>query len=343
MKIVHEIKTISEIVNIRDEVHLNPAWQRGLVWSPSKQALLIDSILRGYDISMIFLRKIEPMASYNYEVVDGQQRLRSLWNYFDGELALPTDFDNVGKFDIGGKKYYDLPKTLRDQITGFRVVVAFVEDAQEPEVSRLFSRMQMGVRLNPAELRNASQTGLRHAIDGAARLHDFFKNSRIPPARYKYQDYLAHAISVCIHDARRDLKAQQLMDDYTHITESKVYAPVMADTDEILVFLDDVNTNTSRRIRQKWIFVDLFYLIYQNMSKITKLDPKAFSAVYSQFDQQRLEHNAEPENLLRGRPSNEHRDLYNYILAFKISGSERRNLKVRNEVLRRRFKSVLDV
>lgn len=343
MKILHKIRTLSEIVKIREEIHLNPAWQRGPVWSPSKQALLIDSILRGYDISMIYLRKIAPTASYNYEVVDGQQRLRSLWNFFDGEFALPPNFDNVEKFDIGGKKYYDLPRTLRDRITGFRVVVAFVEDAQEPEVSRLFSRMQMGVRLNPAELRNAIQTGLRHAIDGTARLHDFFKNARIPAARYKHQDYLAHAISICLHDATRDLKARQLMDDYTHIADSNVYAPIMADTDKILVFLDDVNTHTSGRIRQKWIFVDLFYLIYQNKSKISKLNPKAFADAYFQFDQQRLEHNAEPEKLLIGQPSKERQDLYDYILAFKISGSEGRNLKTRNEVMRRRFKAVLDV
>ena len=146
MKIIHKIKTIGEIVRIRDEVHLNPAWQRGPVWSASKQALLIDSILRGYDIAMIYLREIAPNAGYKYEVVDGQQRLRSIWNFIDGEISLPKDFDNVGKFDIRDKKYFELSKTLRDRFTRFRVVVAFVDDAHEPEVSRLFSRMQMCVR-----------------------------------------------------------------------------------------------------------------------------------------------------------------------------------------------------
>src|SRR5690606_1423494 len=138
----------------------------------------------------------------------------------------------------------------------------------EPEISRLFSRMQMGVRLNPAELRNAVQSGLRHAIDGMARLHPFFSDARIPATRFKHQDFLAHAFSICVHGGKRDLKAPQLMDDYTHIIDSKIYGPLTADADRILTFLRDINAHASKRIRQKWMFVDLFYLVHQHKNKL---------------------------------------------------------------------------
>ena len=341
MKISHETKKISELVKLRDEIHLNPAWQRGAVWSPSKQALLIDSILRGYDIPMIYLRECAPTTPYKYEVVDGQQRLRSLWNFIDGAYALSKDIEKVEKHDVAGKTYHDLPKTLRDRISDFRVVVAFVRDTREPEISRLFSRMQMGVRLNPPELRNAVQTGLRHAVDGTARLHPFFKNSRILSARFKHQDYLAHAISLCIHSGTRDLKAQQLMNDYIHITDSNLYAPVLKDADEILTYLEKVNDRCAKKIRQKWMFVDLFYLLYQKKKKLKTIDVKAFTDTYVDFDQRRLEKNAEPEKLLAGKPSSEQQDLYDYILAFKISGGEKKNVVLRNDVLRKEFKKVL--
>lgn len=341
MKIFHQIKKLGHLIQLRDKIHLNPAWQRGSVWSTSKQALLVDSILRGYDIPMIYLRECVPAIPYQYEVVDGQQRLRSLWNFIDEEYALPKDLDNIEKVAIAGKTYYNLPKTLRDRISDFVVVVAFVKNAREPEISRLFSRMQMGVRLNPPELRNAVQTGLRHAIDGVARLHPFFQNSRIPSARFKHQDYLAHAISICIHRARRDLKAQQLMDDYNSM-DSRTYTPLMADTEEILTFLAKVNERTSKRIKQKWIFVDLFYILYQNKTKLSRIRPKDFAETYVEFDQRRLEHTAEPEELLIGKPTDEQEDLYYYILAFKISGGERKNLEQRNEILKRYFKPVLE-
>ena len=124
MKILHKTKKISELVKLRDEIHLNPAWQRGPVWSLSKQALLIDSILRRYDIPMIYLRECTPKTPYKYEVVDGQQRLRSLWDFIDDEYALSKDIEKVERYDIGGKKYHDLPKTLRNRISDFQVVVA---------------------------------------------------------------------------------------------------------------------------------------------------------------------------------------------------------------------------
>lgn len=291
---------------------------------------------------MIYLRECSPKTPYKYEVVDGQQRLRSLWNFVDTGYSLPTDLEKIGRFDIGGKEYYDLPKALRDRITGFKVVVAIVNDSREPEISRLFSRMQMGVQLNPAELRNAVQTGLRHAIDGTARLHDFFRNARIPAARFKHQDYLAHAISIIHHGGKRDLKAQQLMDDYTHITDGDVYGPLMADADDILTLLDKVNTQTAKRITQKWVFVDLFYLLYQRKGILSKLNPKAFAESYVKFDEQRLEHNAEPNKLLSGNPTRARQALYDYIQAFKISGGDRKNLELRNQVLRRRFRAVFE-
>ncbi len=341
MKIAHQIKKLGYLIEIRDKIHLNPAWQRGPVWSTSKQALLIDSILREYDIPIIYLRECTPGIPYKYEVVDGQQRLRSLWNFIDGEYTLPNDLDKVENINIAGKEYYALPKSLRNRITGFRVVVAFVRDAREPEISLLFSRMQMGVRLNPPELRNAVQTGLRHAIDTIARSHPFFLNSKISPARFKHQDYLAHAISICMHRAKHDLKAQQLMNDY-NVTDSNTYAPLMRDADDILTFLDRINERTSRRIKQKWTFVDLFYLLYQNRAKLGRLRPKEFADTYEKFDQHRLEHTAEPERLLNRRPTEEQRNLYDYILAFKISGGERKKLEQRSKILIHRFKSVLE-
>ena len=343
MKIVHQTKKLRELIKIREEIQLNPAWQRGPVWSISKQALLIDSILRAYDIPMIYLRECITNTPFKYEVIDGQQRLRSLWNFFDGVYALPKDFEKIRKVDIGGKKFYDLPKALRDQITGFGVVVALVKSAREPEISRLFSRMQMGIRLNPAELRNAEQTGLRHAIDTIARVHHFFPNSRIKEARFKHQDYFAHAFSICLHGAKRDLKAKQLMDDYKHVTDSSVYGPIIAEADKILTFLYKVNERTSKRITQKWIFVDLFYLLYQHKHKLSKLNVKDFANTYVAFDQWRLENNAEPDKLLAGKPTRAQQDLYDYILAFQISGGEQKNLELRNQVLKRYFKPILKV
>jgi hypothetical protein len=341
LQIRHKMTKLSDLTKIRERIHLNPVWQRGPVWSRPKQALLIDSILRGYDVPMIYLRERPPDTTFKYEVVDGQQRLRAIWAFIDGAYVLSSELEPINGISVSGKEYTKLSAGLRERLEKFQIVVGFVRGAREPEISRLFSRMQMGVRLNPAELRNAVQSPLRHAIDGVAREHPFFKESRIQPARFKRQDYLAHAFSLSFHNGAVDLKAPQLMADYETIADDKKYAPLMAITNDILDFLQIVNQLTSKRITQKWIFVDLFYLLYRHRSRLSKINPKHFADAYAVFDRERLAHTAEPEKLLRGRPSRQERELYDYIQAFKISGGEKKNIGRRHSILTKRFGPVL--
>jgi uncharacterized protein with ParB-like and HNH nuclease domain len=70
-----------------------PQYQRGSVWTRKQKQLLMDSILRGMDIPKLYLRSVGDgsTGSYDFEVVDGQQRLRAIWEYFDGEYALSKD------------------------------------------------------------------------------------------------------------------------------------------------------------------------------------------------------------------------------------------------------------
>ncbi|WP_035677772.1 DUF262 domain-containing protein [Bradyrhizobium liaoningense] len=341
MKIRHQTSKLSDLTKIRERIHLNPVWQRGPVWSRPKQALLVDSILRGYDIPMIYLRETPPDTAFKYEVVDGQQRLRAIWEFIDGAYRLSDDLDPIGRTDVSGATYGELPASMRKRIEQFKIVVAYVQSAREPEISRLFSRMQMGVRLNPPELRNAVQTAVRHAIDGTAREHPFFKESRIQPTRFKRQDYLAHAFSICFHDGSVDLKAPQLMEDYETISEDAKYVPLMSDVNDVLDVLRIINQLTSKRLTQKWMFVDLFYLLYRNKSKLKKLRLQHVADTYATFDRERLHYNAAPEALLEDSPTAQDRQLYEYIQAFKISGGDQKNLSRRQRVLERRLRTVL--
>lgn len=337
MRIFHQATQLKDIVAMRGSIILNPSWQRGPVWIRSRQALLIDSILRGYDIPMIYLRKTNDSTPHQFEVVDGQQRLRAVWDFLDGHYTLAKDAEAVNGVRIANKRIDDLPKSMQAKLHEFEVVIAYIEDAHQPAVSEIFSRMQMGVRLNPPELRNAIQTGLRHAIDSTARLHPFFHDSRIPAARFKHQDYLAHALSVCHHRARRDAKARQLKDDYVHVTDSAIYAPLMQSANAILNVLHDLNVRNQKRITQKWMFVDLFYFLYEKRGRLSKIDNRTLSSSYRKLDEDRRKHNAEPEILIEGKHGKEERDLYDYIIAFKYAGGERANLQQRAEVVGRRL------
>lgn len=64
------------IVMREDKINPQPQYQRAPVWNESKKQLLMDSILRGYDMPKFYLRPSAP--PYEHEVVDGQPEQRSI-------------------------------------------------------------------------------------------------------------------------------------------------------------------------------------------------------------------------------------------------------------------------
>ena len=54
----------------REQINTNPDYQRPSVWTKNQKQLLIDSILRDYDVPKIYLHEID---KEKFDVVDGQQ------------------------------------------------------------------------------------------------------------------------------------------------------------------------------------------------------------------------------------------------------------------------------
>src|ERR1700722_7926701 len=93
---------------IRGRINTNPDFQRPAVWSRAQKQLLIDTILRDYDVPKLYWRKIGVKPD-QYDVVDGQQRLRAIWEFFDGAFSLPKNTDPIDSEDVGGCSYDALP------------------------------------------------------------------------------------------------------------------------------------------------------------------------------------------------------------------------------------------
>ncbi|SDD08371.1 Protein of unknown function DUF262 [Bradyrhizobium brasilense] len=329
---------ITRLLTKKNAINLNPIWQRGPAWQSQRQVLLIDSVLRGMDLPKIYLRKLTPSNAHTYDAVDGQQRLRAIWQFVEGEIRLDY-FEPLAPIDghpVAGHTYNTLHKTLRKRFDEFQVCVAEIEKSTMDEITTLFSRLQMGVSLNPAELRNAMLGPMRHVIDTIATSHEFFEECRIPATRYKRQDYVTHAFAMAAYDGRRDIKAPDLkamVQEYGPQRMNEVLS-LSAEVGECLNVLAQVNRLADFRITQKWIFVDLFYLILRRYRAGAAVDPAKLFAAYEEFEALRREYTSRPEALVSGKKgSTLDRHLYDYITAFKAQGAVAVNLRARADAL----------
>jgi hypothetical protein len=162
---------------------LRPFYQRRPRWSVAKQSRLIESFIMNIPVPPVFLYEKE----YNsYEVMDGQQRITSLRDFYEGkfELAELTQWP-----EINGRTYHTLPDKLQaglDRRSITSIVLLKESTSDEDEASSLretvFERLNTGgVELTRQEIRNALYRGkMNNLIDRLSRLPAFRTAWEIP-------------------------------------------------------------------------------------------------------------------------------------------------------------------
>ena len=70
------------------QLELSPKFQRRSVWNDTARSFLMDTIIEGKPIPKVFIRqKLNPQTRKSVrEVVDGQQRLRAIFEFIKEEL-----------------------------------------------------------------------------------------------------------------------------------------------------------------------------------------------------------------------------------------------------------------
>lgn len=149
---------------------LSPQFQRKSVWKAGTKSYLIDTIVRGLPIPIIFLRDryvdlktLEPKR----EVIDGQQRLRTILAFVTPDLL--SDFEDRDDFtvkrshnpELAGKRFADLPQDTQRKILEYEFSVHVLSsDVDDREVLQIFRRMNSSnYVLNPQEIRNSQWFG----------------------------------------------------------------------------------------------------------------------------------------------------------------------------------------
>jgi hypothetical protein len=159
---------LKDFFDYKEEYIIRPAYQRKSVWSIKKQQDLFDSFIRRYYVPRLIIREVRLSDERTVnEVIDGQQRITAIIEFFDNMFKLPESLSDVHK-DLVNKYYKDLTPELRrfvdKELTINIDIVKNIENpnnsAHQKVATEIFWRLQQGETLTFMEIAHAKLTSL---------------------------------------------------------------------------------------------------------------------------------------------------------------------------------------
>ena len=162
-----------------------PDFQRGFVWNQKQASKLIESFLVGLPVPAVFL--YSERSSRKYLVIDGQQRLKSIFHYLEGyfgeeKQGMRRVFNLKGldeRSRFSEEKFEDLQEEDQRRLKNAVLRACIVEQLDpddDTSMYHIFERLNTGgTPLTNQEIRNCVYNG---------KFADFLKNiNRLPDWR----------------------------------------------------------------------------------------------------------------------------------------------------------------
>jgi len=189
-------------------IDLDADYQREKIWSKKNQEELLDSIIRNIDIPKIYLAEVKDNKQFDFECIDGKQRMVTLLTFFKPDRRGDGSEDNLLRVEVAGDKYTykklknDFPEVAK-KIEDYELTFVIYKETDDDEFIKLiFRRLQLGVRLNSGELLKTYSGTIRDFIykeignDGP-----FFRHTKLSEKRFSRPFTLAQ---ICINSFKRN-------------------------------------------------------------------------------------------------------------------------------------------
>jgi len=306
--------SIKDFYDYPEDFVVRPPYQRKNVWGSKKQQDLLDSLFRQYYIPRIVLREVRLTEKKSkYEVVDGQQRINTVYRFFNNELKIPDTLEDVlGEYTRS--KYEELPAEIRRfidrELTFDADIVKNIEDPKNAThqkiATEIFWRLQQGESLNYMEIAHSRLSSLVRnfvvkysdditfnyddyiPVDNNTDKHPFFKIINRNNDRMQHLALLTRMLMLEGRNGATDIQDKNVMafiDESQHPDGIGDYSyekeDVARKTLTILntfndVFSEDpmiIEKGVVRELRVEY-FILSFYLLLSHLSKYYVMDEK---------------------------------------------------------------------
>lgn len=147
------VKNLKTMCDEKDTLSFNhPIQRQSSQWDNEQQSLLIHSILANFPVPSVYVHKMESIESdakgkhtYSYSVLDGKQRMTTVFSFINGEFSLSENLPDVeieGEiYEIAGKYFEDLDEDVQQEILRFKFNIQSFEDVNDEVIEDIFFRL----------------------------------------------------------------------------------------------------------------------------------------------------------------------------------------------------------
>ncbi len=151
--------TVKNLKSMYDGKHTlqmdHPIQRQNLQWLDDrlKRSLLIHSILANYPVPPVYcLKEAISEKDYSYSILDGKQRLTTIFDYIDGRYPLDAETPSVTiddtVYELGGKYFTDLDTECQQELLRFKFTIYGFEDADDDLIEEIFFRLNNSTPLS---------------------------------------------------------------------------------------------------------------------------------------------------------------------------------------------------
>lgn len=140
------------VTGYSSKLDIRPKYQREFIYNEVQQKAVIDTILKGFPLNVIYWVK---NSEDSFEVLDGQQRILSICEYVNNKFSI-----NINDKQMQFHNLEETMKDVADKILDYELMVFIVENGTDSEKLEWFKTINIaGEKLTDQELRNAVYTG----------------------------------------------------------------------------------------------------------------------------------------------------------------------------------------
>jgi hypothetical protein len=272
MKIEESKHSVAELIDLykRKDLTVNEEYQRApRLWPSAARSYFIDTILTGYPFPKIYIQERLNRTTMRpqREIVDGQQRMMSIIDFYSDRFSLGN---NSTLFK--GKRFSQLTEEEQERFLTYTVSLDVIRNAQKAEILQMFRRMNAyTLPLNDAEKRHSEFHGVfkdwvnRLVDEWGGLLAEWKILSSRSIVRMEDAEFFAE-IAFAIEQGVKSSSSKQLRDLYakydTEFPEADIWSGRIW---EALLFIStDLSVLQGTHMTKSYVFLSLVVALLHN-------------------------------------------------------------------------------